>query len=166
MLGIIEEYQMKPNPFTIGSCVIGDKFFGRSTEIELVRTLLDAGSAVNIFGPTRLGKSSLLFQVEHLCRTNSDWNHFCPLVLDGEIIGIKKESIAEPLLYKLELLNQRGKPTYKVWSQIAAQIRRTTGRLLLIIDDAGSWLRGSENAPDLLALKALHQRDDLGAVNK
>ena len=62
------------NPFQAGVAVFGDRFFGRHTELKKIFDILLPGTTqpVLLRGPRRMGKTSLLRQIEYLLRREGE----------------------------------------------------------------------------------------------
>jgi hypothetical protein len=58
--------------FQAGPPVYGERFFGRRHLLDTMRALALTGTSVLLVGERRIGKSSLLLQLEHLSRVNRD----------------------------------------------------------------------------------------------
>jgi hypothetical protein len=136
------------NPFIVGSWVRGDDFFGRA---PLIQDILEGERhSVWVLGARRLGKTSLLKQIEHRVQRSRD-TPFVALYWDLQGSGDAR-GLAETLLSSIEDSESFRRSTdltvddvesLPVAEMIATLVRRTVRsgwRLLLLIDEAEELL--------------------------
>lgn len=145
-------------PYVVGQWVRGDRFYGRRTQIA---EILDGNrNCLWLLGTRRIGKTSLLKQIEHIADTSGDrrffpvfWDfqgaetpeelhlNFADAVLDAEDrlerIGIRLDEVeAEDLFVSLERLRRR----------LLAQKMK----LLLLCDEVEELIELHRHDPSLL----------------
>ncbi|HZF07367.1 MAG TPA: hypothetical protein VFE33_01120 [Thermoanaerobaculia bacterium] len=146
-------------PYVIGQWVAGERFYGRSGEIAAHAGEPSGGTRRSwIAGLRRIGKTSLLKQLDHLAALEGQ---FLPLFWDLQGAGSPEElalTFAEALLDAEEVLARRG------ISLLAVEDTDLAGRMEKLARAAGQgavWLFCDE-ADELLALA----RADPGAVHQ
>ena len=70
--------QPSPNPYVVGQWVRGERFYGRNALIDEI--LNGPRNSLWVLGTRRIGKTSLLKQLEHL--TSSDGSDYVPIFWD------------------------------------------------------------------------------------
>ena len=70
--------QPSPNPYVVGQWVRGERFYGRNALIDEI--LNGPRNSLWVLGTRRIGKTSLLKQLEHL--TSSDGCEYIPIFWD------------------------------------------------------------------------------------
>ncbi len=146
------------NPFIAGSWVRGDNFFGRR---GILREVLEGQRhALWIVGPRRLGKTSLLKQLEHATQ-NSGESPFVPLYWDLQG-SADARGLADGFLGSVE-----DSETFRRATDVAAEdleglsisemlttaVRKTVRagwRLLLLLDEAEELLTLVRSSPSVL----------------
>jgi hypothetical protein len=136
------------NPFIAGSWVRGDNFFGRST---ILREILEGERhAIWVVGARRLGKTSLLKELEYRVHRSRD-TPFVPLYWDLQGSGDAR-GLADSLLGSVEDSEQFRRSTdisvedlesLPVGEMLATLVRRTVRsgwRLLLLVDEAEEFM--------------------------
>lgn len=149
---------MLRNPFIAGSWVRGDNFFGRR---DVLREVLEGQRhALWVVGPRRLGKTSLLKQLEHATQ-NSAQSPFVPLYWDLQG-SADARGLADSFLGSVE-----DSETFRRATDVAAEdleglsiaemlttsVRKTVRagwRLLLLLDEAEELLTLARSAPSVL----------------
>jgi len=147
------------NPFIVGSWVRGDDFFGRS---GVVREILEGERhSLWVLGARRLGKTSLLKEIEHRVQRSRD-TPFVALYWDLQGSGDAR-GLAETLLSSIEDSEAFRRATdmtvdelesLPVAEMLATLVRRTVRsgwRLLLLIDEAEELLVVGRSDPAILA---------------
>ncbi len=139
---------IKRNPFIVGSWVRGEDFFGRSAVIREV--LESERHSIWILGARRLGKTSLLKEIEHRVEHSRE-TPFVGLYWDLQGSGDAR-GLAETLLSSVEDSEAFRRATdvtvdelesLPVADMLATLVRRTVRsgwRLLLLIDEAEELL--------------------------
>ena len=145
-------------PYVVGQWVRGDRFYGRRTQIA---EILDGNrNCLWLLGTRRIGKTSLLKQIEHIADTSRDrrffpifWDfqgaetpeelhlNFSDAILDAEErlerIGIGLEEVeAEDLFVSMERLRRR--------------LRAQKLELLLLCDEVEELIKLHQQDPSLL----------------
>jgi hypothetical protein len=136
------------NPFIAGSWVRGEDFFGRAT---IIRDVLEGERhSIWVLGTRRLGKTSLLKEIEHRVQRSRE-TPFVPLYWDLQGSGDAR-GLAETLLSSVEDTEAFRRATdlavddlesLPVAEMLATLVRRTVRsgwRLLLLVDEAEELL--------------------------
>ena len=161
-------------PYVVGQWVRGERFYGRTTQIE---EILDGHrNSIWLLGTRRIGKTSLLKQIEYIAETSPDrgyfpvfWDfqgaetpaelhlHFTDALLDAEDrlerIGVGLEDVeAEDLFISLGRLRR--------------QLRSRDLRLLLLCDEVEELIKLHRIAPSLLGKlrRAMQSHEDTRSV--
>ena len=162
------------NPFTVGSFVRGEDFFGRQALISEI--LEGERQSIWVLGGRRLGKTSLLRELEHRVQRNRE-TPFIALYWDLQGSGDAR-GLAETLLSSVEDAEGFRRATdvtvedlesLPVAEMIATLVRRTVRsgwRLLLLMDEAEELLLvGRADATVLARLRRVLSRgSDLRTV--
>lgn len=161
-------------PYVVGQWVRGDRFYGRTTQIEEI--LEGHRNCIWLLGTRRIGKTSLLKQIELIAETSRDrrylpifWDfqgaespeelhlNFSDALLDAderlERIGISVEDVqAEDLFVSLERLRRR--------------LRANNLGLLLLCDEVEELIKLHAKDPSLLRKlrHAMQSREDIRTV--
>ncbi len=152
----------KVSYFSLGLPVFGDCFFGRRKEFSEIFSLLRAGSAVNFYSLRRMGKSSLLRQIDYLCENDTDWKHYQPVFLD--MMSAPGESLADHLLWRLGIKTIKRLRADNAWREVERHVQRNTGRSILLIDELNYGFRQGIHEHDFAHLRALQQAGVLNIV--
>ena len=147
------------NPFIAGSWVRGEDFFGRA---DLIREVLEGDRhSLWILGGRRLGKTSLLKELEHRVQRSRE-TPFVALYWDLQGSGDAR-GLAETLLSSVEDseafcratdLGVEDLESLPVAEMLATLVRRTVRsgwRLLLLVDEAEELLVVGRTDPTVLA---------------
>jgi hypothetical protein len=149
------------NPFIVGMPVSGSNFFGRQSLISDVLSHLHRGSAVNVYGLRRIGKSSLLHQIVHLCGADPEWERYQPISVDCQAFG-EPEELACYIAHGLDIdLGRRNR--LDAWFLIRDKLRDAAGKSLLLLDEAELVVKNADVAT-LAMLRALHQEHACGLI--
>ena len=145
--------------FVLGTPVTGGAFFGRHEELATIGRALRDGKSVNFYSVRRIGKTSLLRQVEYLCQTSELWKAYRPVFLDLEF---RDESLAYQLL---RCCNYRGASLgiERAWEYLRRLIRHSSEQRLLLLDEVSGWLHKAIDPKDQVGLYSL-QREGLLAM--
>jgi DNA-binding winged helix-turn-helix (wHTH) protein len=161
-------------PFVVGQWVRGDRFYGRTAQIEEI--LAGHRNCIWLLGTRRIGKTSLLKQIEHIAETSRDrryfpifWDfqgaetpaelhfNFADALLDAderlERIGIAQEDVeAEDLFVSIERLRRL--------------LRARKLQLLLLCDEVEELIELHQKDPALLRKlrHVMQSRDDIRTV--
>ncbi len=147
------------NPFIVGSFVRGDDFFGRQALISEV--LEGERQSIWVLGGRRLGKTSLLRELEHRVQRSRE-THFVALYWDLQGSGDAR-GLAETLLSSVDDAESFRRATdvsvedlesLPIAEMIATLVRRTVRsgwRLLLLVDEAEELLIVGRSDPGVLA---------------
>lgn len=143
-------------PFVIGQWVRGERFYGRAAEIAEILGAPGCTGWSWIAGLRRIGKTSLLRQVEHL----TGWEKTLPLFWDLQGVGDAEElgaTFTEGLLDAEEALARRGIPLGEIedreifasLEKLARALERRGAALLLLCDEADELIRLGRAFPGL-----------------
>lgn len=163
-----------PVPFVVGQWVRGERFYGRAAQIA---EILDGPrNWIWLVGTRRLGKTSLLKQLEHLATTEPE-RGYVPVFWDlqgAEDAGELHEALREALYDAEERFEEAGVDLSDVLTDQAittlTQTRRrlkTAGRrMLLLCDEAEELITIHRNDPALLRRlrRTLQAHDDVRVV--
>jgi hypothetical protein len=162
------------NPFIVGSWVRGEDFFGRGA---MIREVLEGERhSLWILGARRLGKTSLLKELEHRVQRNRETS-FVALYWDLQGSGDAR-GLAETLLSSVEDSEAFRRATdvtveelesLPVADMLATLVRRTVRsgwRLLILVDEAEELLVIGRSDPSVLARmrRVLSRGPDVRAV--
>jgi len=155
------------NPFIAGSWVRGEDFFGRS---ELVREVLEGERhSLWVLGGRRLGKTSLLKELEHRVQKSRE-TPFVPLYWDlqgsGDARGLAETLLAsvedsEPFRRATDVLVEdlESQPVAEMLASLVRRTVRSGWRLLLLVDEAEELLVvGRSDAAVLARLRRVLSR--------
>jgi hypothetical protein len=178
------------NPFIAGSWVRADNFFGRTT---ILREVLEGErDSLWVVGARRLGKTSLLKELEHRALQNSQ-TPFVPLYWDLQgsadargladgLLGSVEDSEAFRRATDIAVEDLEGHTVADMLTTLVRRTVRSGWRLLLLIDEAEEFLtvartdaavlprlrrvfqKGNEVRTVLTATRRLAQIDDLPDV--
>lgn len=163
-----------PIPFVVGQWVRGERFYGRTAQIEEI--FEGHRNCIWLLGTRRVGKTSLLKQLEYIAATSREqryfpifWDfqgaenaaelhlNFGDAILDAderfEALGISVEDVeADDLFVCLERLRR--------------QLRARGMRLLLLCDEVEELIKLHTNDPALLSKlrHAMQSREDIRTV--
>ncbi|MGI9236125.1 MAG: winged helix-turn-helix domain-containing protein [Woeseiaceae bacterium] len=166
--------RMPTIPYVVGQWVRGARFYGRTTHIAEI--LEGNRNCLWLLGTRRIGKTSLLKQIEHIADTSTDrryfpifWDfqgaetpeelhlNFADAILDAderlERIGIRPDEVeAEDLFVSMERLRRR--------------LRTQKLKLLLLCDEVEELIRLHRQDPALLRKlrHAMQSREDIRTV--
>lgn len=164
------------NPYVVGNWVRGDRFFGRG---DIIREIM-AGQrhAVWIAGTRRLGKTSLLKELERLAIENEAYGeNYVPLFWDmqgsGDIDGLK-----DTLLESIEDAEERfeacgilvdeleERPVYEILRILRRKTRQNGLKLLLLCDECEELINIEQKSPEVLSKlrRAFQRNDDMRTV--
>ncbi len=149
---------MKSMPYVVGQWVRGDKFYGRASAIT---EILDGPrNWLWLLGTRRIGKTSLLKQVEHITASSPERGYF-PIFWDLQGADDPRElhaDFGDALLDAEERLEKIGVPLEKIEAddlfvslgRLRRQLRTKNLQLLLLCDEVEELIRLNEKEPSLL----------------
>jgi hypothetical protein len=179
------------NPFIAGSWVRGENFFGRA---DILRDILEGESdSVWVAGARRLGKTSLLKQLEHRVQQSAQ-TPFVPLYWDLQgsadargladgLLGSVEDSESFRRATDIDIEDLEGLSVAEMLTTLVRRTVRSGWRLLLLVDEAEEFLavartdtvvlprlrRIFQKGPDvrtvLTATKRLARIDEIGDVD-
>jgi len=145
------------NPYVVGQWVRGDKFYGRT---HLIEEILDGPrNSIWVLGTRRIGKTSLLKQLEHL--TSSDDRGYLPLFWDFQGADNPAElalTFSDALLdaedrleaIGLEISDIEGNDLFASMGALRRKLRAQGRSLLLLCDEVEELLNLHRQDPALL----------------
>ena len=145
------------NPYVVGQWVRGDKFYGRA---HLIEEILDGPrNSIWVLGTRRIGKTSLLKQLEHL--TCQDDRGYLPLFWDFQGADDPRElalTFSDALLdaedrleaIGLEVVDIEGDDLFASMSSLRRKLRAQGRSLLLLCDEVEELLNLHRQDPALL----------------
>ena len=161
-------------PFVVGQWVRGDRFYGRAAQIEEI--LGGHRNCIWLLGTRRIGKTSLLKQIEHIAETSTDRRYF-PIFWDFQGAETPEElhlNFADALLDADERLERIGisledveaEDLFVSIEQLRRQLRARKLGLLLLCDEVEELIKLHQKNPSLLSkLRHLMQsREDIRTV--
>jgi len=158
------------NPYTVGRWLRGPDHYGREQLLEYLMNAEDP--AIWVVGTRRMGKTSLLRQLEWLLTTQENAN-FIPLFWDLQGSETKDDFDYELFLAvedEMARFEAFGVDVSALYNRDAIQILRTLQRalkargkqLLLLIDEAEAWISLAKN--DYQALARLRKAFQSGGM--
>jgi len=161
-------------PFVVGQWVRGDRFYGRRAQI---REILEGHrNCIWLLGTRRIGKTSLLKQIEHIADTSLDHRYF-PIFWDFQGAGTPEEfhlGFGDALLDADERLEHIGIGVADVQAddlfvslkRLRRRLRSKDLKLLLLCDEVEELIELHQQDPSLLR-KLRHDmqsREDIRTV--
>lgn len=154
---------MAPIPYVVGQWVRGNRFYGRASLIEEV--LEGPRNAIWLLGTRRMGKTSLLKQIEYLAGIADNPRYF-PVFWDFQGAGMPEElhlNFADALLDAEDRLDRIGLGLEDVAAddlfvslgKLRRALRDRNLRLLLLCDEVEELIRLQQKDPSLL--RKLHR---------
>ena len=145
-------------PYVVGQWVRGDRFYGRAAQIEEI--LEGHRNCIWLLGTRRIGKTSLLKQIEYIAESSPD-RHYLPLFWDFQGAETPEEfnlNFADALLDAEERLARIGIALEDVEAddlfvslkQLRRRLRDKKLRLLLLCDEVEELIKLHEKDPSLL----------------
>ena len=156
--------------FALGHPVVGEHFFGRRRELAEILSLLQAGAAVNFYSLRRMGKSSLLRQIDYLSKHDANWQHLHDAYVDSW--GSAGRSFRHVILRELTESRSRrswGRERFRLgeadpWEEIRRHTGEDEGKTVLLLDEMDAWLTEGGHGNDFRELRALQQAGYLNLV--
>ncbi len=161
-------------PFVVGQWVRGERFYGRAEQLS---EILDGHrNSLWLLGTRRVGKTSLLKQLEHLTWTSPESGYF-PVFWDFQGSEDPAElhlDFADALLDAEERLDEIGIPLEEVEAddlfvslgKLRRKLRAKRRKLLLLCDEVEELIKLNEKAPALLRKlrRAMQSREGIRSV--
>ena len=172
---LLEQSDVPPAvPYVVGQWVRGERFYGRAAQL---REILDGPrNCLWLLGTRRIGKTSLLKQVEVIASISPDLKYF-PLFWDfqgAETAEELHENFIDALLDTDERLthlglnsdNIEGKDLFESLDRVRRRLRDNNLRLLLLCDEVEELIGLQQRDPSFLSKlrRALQSRDDIRTV--
>ena len=161
-------------PYVVGQWVRGDRFYGRNAQIDEI--LNGHRNCVWLLGTRRIGKTSLLKQIEHIADTSPGLGYF-PVFWDFQGAETAQElhlNFADALLDADERLERIGIDLADVEAQdlffslerLRRHLRARKLRLLLLCDEVEELIELHQKEPALLRKlrHAMQSREDIRTV--
>ena len=150
--------ELPPMPYVVGQWVRGERFYGRTTQIEEI--LGGPRNCIWLLGTRRIGKTSLLKQIEYIAETSPDTG-YVPVFWDFQGAETPEElhlNFADALLDADERLAHIGISLEDVEAddlfvsikQLRRRLRDRKLRLLLLCDEVEELIKLHEKDPSLL----------------
>lgn len=161
-------------PFVVGQWVRGEKFYGRSAVINEV--LGGNRNWLWLLGTRRIGKTSVLKQLEHLALSSPDLG-FLPVFWDLQGADRPEEfhlDFAEALLDSedrleevgISLADVRADDCFESLGRLRRKLQSQDLRLLLLCDEVEELIQLNRQDPSILRKlrRALHSKDGVRSV--
>lgn len=164
---------MHNSPYVVGRWVRGDEHYDRQSLIEMLLTIQD--TAIWVVGTRRMGKTSLLRQIEWV--TAQPGSHFAPLFWDVQG-GATPQELTQELCWALEqdaarfrtatldvhaLCGEADAAT--ILRKLSRAVQQEGRQLLLLVDEAEGFVRVSEQDANWLArLRKVLQEGNLRTI--
>lgn len=165
---------MSAIPFVVGQWVRADRFYGRTAQIEEI--LEGHRNSIWLVGTRRIGKTSLLKQIEHITDTSRDQRYF-PVFWDFQGADTPEElhlNFADALLDADERLERIGigledletDDLFVSLGRLRRRLRAKNLRLLLLCDEVEELIKLHRKDPALLRKlrRAMQSNDDTRSV--
>jgi hypothetical protein len=161
------------NPYVVGQWVRGERFYGRDS---LVEEVLDGPrNSIWVLGTRRIGKTSLLKQLEFL--TSTERNDYLPIFWDFQGADDPEElnlSFVDALLdaedrlnaFEIEISGLEGQDLFKAIGTLRRAVRARGRTLLLLCDEVEELLNLHRQEPSLLRKlrRAMQSQDGVRSV--
>lgn len=165
---------LPPIPYVVGQWVRGDRFYGRATQIAEI--LEGHRNCIWLLGTRRIGKTSLLKQVEYIADTSREWGYF-PVFWDFQGAETPEElslNFTDALLDADERLERLGIDVGELESddlfvsleQLRRRLRTNRLKLLLLCDEVEELIKLHGREPSLLRKlrHVMQSREDIRTV--
>jgi DNA-binding winged helix-turn-helix (wHTH) protein len=166
--------EIKAMPFVVGQWVRGDRFYGRAAQIEEI--FEGHRNCIWLLGTRRIGKTSLLKQIEHIAETSSDRRYF-PIFWDFQGAETPEElhlNFGDALLDADERLERIGigiedveaEDMFVSLERLRRRLREKQLRLLLLCDEVEELIKLHRKDPSLLRKlrHVMQSREDIRTV--
>ncbi|MBD3869918.1 MAG: protein kinase [Acidobacteria bacterium] len=164
---------VRANPYVVGQWVRGERFYGRSALIDEILT--GPRNSLWVLGTRRIGKTSLLKQLEHL--TSSEGSGYVPIFWDLQGADDPNElnlTFADALLDAEDRLDAIGidvssledEDLFQSMARLRRTIRGQGNSLLLLCDEVEELLNLHRQDPALLRKlrRAMQSQDGVRSV--
>jgi len=161
-------------PYVVGQWVRGDRFYGRTAQIAEI--LKGNRNCVWLLGTRRIGKTSLLKQIEHIADTSRDSRYF-PVFWDFQGAETPEElhlNFADAILDAEERLDRVGigleeveaEDLFVSMERLRRGLRAQKLQLLLLCDEVEELIKLHRQDPSLLRKlrHAMQSREDIRTV--
>jgi len=165
---------MRTTPYVVGQWVRGEKFYGRDALLDEI--LNGSRNSIWLLGTRRIGKTSVLKQLEHLTKASPEGPYF-PIFWDfqgssdlGELHGELKNAFlyAEKDLKALgiDAGDLEGSDLFDSLARLRRRLRGCDRKLLLLCDEVEELIKLHRQHPALLSKlrRALQSPEDVRAV--
>ena len=166
--------RMPAIPYVVGQWVRGDRFYGRAAQIAEI--LEGHRNCIWLLGTRRIGKTSLLKQIEYIAETTRDSRYF-PIFWDFQGAETPEElhlNFADALLDADERLERIGigledveaADLFVSLERLRRQLRARKLTLLLLCDEVEELIELHQRDPSLLRKlrHAMQSREDIRTV--
>ena len=167
-------FEMPAIPFVVGQWVRGDRFYGRTAQIKEI--LEGHRNCIWLLGTRRIGKTSLLKQIEHIAETSRDRRYF-PIFWDFQGAETPEElhlNFADALLDADERLERIGigledveaEDLFVSLGRLRRRLRAKKLGLLLLCDEVEELIELHRKDPSLLRKlrHVMQSREDIRTV--
>ena len=164
---------VRANPYVVGQWVRGERFYGREALIDEI--LNGPRNSLWVLGTRRIGKTSLLKQLEHL--TSSDGSEYVPIFWDFQGADNPDElrlTFADALLdaedrleaIGIEVSNLEDEDLFATMAKLRRKLRGQGYSLLLLCDEVEELLSLHRQDPALLRKlrRAMQSQDGVRSV--
>jgi serine/threonine-protein kinase len=161
-------------PFVVGQWVRGERFYGRTAQIEEI--LEGPRNSIWLLGTRRIGKTSLLKQLEHITSSSPDRGYF-PIFWDLQGASDPEElhlDFNDALLDAEERLEERGislsdveaDDLFTSLGRLRRKLRPKNLKLLLLCDEVEELIKLNKKDPSLLRKlrRAMQSHEDIRSV--
>ncbi len=161
-------------PFVVGQWVRGEKFYGRRAQIEEI--LEGPRNSLWLLGTRRIGKTSLLKQLEHMTAQSPERGYF-PIFWDFQGASDPAElhlDFADALLDAEERLEEQGlllsdlesDDLFTSLGHLRRKLKTKNLKLLLLCDEVEELIKLNQKDPSLLRKlrRAMQSREDVRSV--
>jgi len=165
--------QPSPNPYVVGQWVRGERFYGRNALIDEI--LNGPRNSLWVLGTRRIGKTSLLKQLEHL--TSSDGSDYVPIFWDFQGADSPEElrlTFFDALLdaedrleaIGIEVSRLEDEDLFTSMAKLRRKLRSEGRSLLLLCDEVEELLNLHRQDPALLRKlrRAMQSQDGVRSV--
>jgi len=169
----VTEAHAPPNPYVVGQWVRGERFYGRNALIDEI--LNGPRNSLWVLGTRRIGKTSLLKQLEHL--TSSDGSEYVPIFWDFQGADNPTElnlTFTDALLdaedrleaVSIEVSKLEDEDLFTSMGKLRRMIRSQGRSLLLLCDEVEELLNLHRQDPALLRKlrRAMQSQDGVRSI--
>jgi serine/threonine-protein kinase len=165
---------MSVTPYVVGNWVRGEKFYGRDTLIEEI--LHGPRNCLWVLGTRRIGKTSLLKQIEHLTLATPDLGYFPifwnfqgasdPEDLHEEFIEALRDHEERLELLGIELSDVEDNNLSRTMGRLRRKLAPKGFKLLLLCDEVEELITLKQKDPSLLSKlrRVMQSNEDIRSV--